>query len=283
MSRRPRSTEGRPPTIQAALDQAAAALQAQRFADAERLAASVLRSNRNHLAAAQILGQALLQQGRPEDAIEALRSPARRSLDPALETLLARAFADAGRDDEALDRLRAATARRPAYPLAFLELGDRLGQLGRHDEGIAVFSQGLALAPDAIVLSVGLAFLRLHRNERAEARALFDAVRAAAPQRRDALLGLAHVMVADGDYAGAAVLYRQALEARADDLATRVSLARCLLEMGAREAGEAALRDAARGADAMAGPAITALAAAPHGRLFLKPSAAADFLRGAAA
>jgi len=30
----------------------------------------------------------------------------------------------------------------------------------------------------------------------------------------------------------------------------------------------------------LAGPAIVALAAAPHGRFFLRPSAAAKFLRG---
>jgi len=282
MSQRPRPPEGRPPTIQAALDQAAAALQARNLADAERLAAGVLRSNRNHAAAAQLLGQALLLQGRAQDAIAALAGPARKSLDPALETLLARALTDAGRGGEALDRLRAATTRRPVYPLAFLELGDRLGQLGRDDEAVAVFAAGLEAAPDALVLKVGLAFLRLGRHELDAARALFAEVRTAAPHRRDALLGLAHVLVADADYEAAAALYRQALETRPDDLATRLSLAKCLLEMGAREAGETALRDAARGGNAIAGPAITALAAASHGRLFLRPSAAVDFLRGAA-
>ncbi len=49
--------------------------------------------------------------------------------------------------------------------------------------------------------------------------------------------------------------------------------------MGERDAGEASLREAMRGAPHMAGQAITTLAAASHGRFFLRPSAASKFLR----
>jgi hypothetical protein len=40
------------------------------------------------------------------------------------------------------------------------------------------------------------------------------------------------------------------------------------------------LRAAARAAPQIAGQAITSLAASSHGRFFLRPSAAAKFLRG---
>ncbi len=82
-----------------------------------------------------------------------------------------------------------------------------------------------------------------------------------------------------GEYAAAADLYRHALGLQPDDLVTRVNLGKCLLEMGERDAGEATLRAATRGSASLAGRAITALAAAPHGRFFLRPSAAAKFLR----
>ena len=59
----------------------------------------------------------------------------------------------------------------------------------------------------------------------------------------------------------------------------RNGLGICLLEMGERDAGEASLREAMRGAPHMAGQAITTLAAASHGRFFLRPSAASKFLR----
>jgi len=85
-------------------------------------------------------------------------------------------------------------------------------------------------------------------------------------------------MALDGEYAAAADLYRRALGLRPDDAATRVSLGKCLLELGEREAAEATLRAATRGSAQLAGPAIMALAASPHGRFFLRPSTAAKFL-----
>src|SRR4051812_41943848 len=85
--------------------------------------------------------------------------------------------------EAAVERLRQATLRRPADPRAFLELGDLLGRQGRCDEAIAVFEQGLALEPDAIVLRVGLGYVHLTRNDRAAARDQFLQVRAAAPAR----------------------------------------------------------------------------------------------------
>ena len=276
MSQRPRPPSERPSTILEALDRAAMALRAQRPDEAERLAAEVLKSDRGNAAAARVLGQALLMQGRPLEAVDPLQRAARRAPDPVIETLLGRALAEAGRTDDALDRLRQATTRRPAYPLAFVELGDQLGKLGRYDEALPVFEAGLALSPDAAVLRMAMGYLHLARHDRAPARALFLAVRAAAPERHDARLALAQVLTLDGDFAAAADLHREALALRPDDSATRIALAKCLLEMGERQAGEAALRTVAR--DGMAGPAIAALAAAPHGRVFLRPSAAAKFL-----
>ena len=256
------------------------ALQTQRPDVAEQLAAGVLKSNRSHQLAAQILGRALLLQDRSKEAIEPLERAARRGDDPVIETLLARALAHAGRDDEALAHLRRATLQRPPFPLAFLELGERLGKAGRFDEGRAVFESGLALAPDADMLRIGLGNLHLSRNARGEARRLFSQVRADGPQGRDAMLALAGVMALDGEYAAASGLYQRALQLRPDDAVTRISLGRCLLEMGQREAGEASLRAAARSASQLAGPALTTLASASHGRLFLRPGAAYEFLRG---
>lgn len=258
------------------------ALRQGRPDEAERLAAAVLQANPSAILAAQLLGQALLLLHRPGEAIEPLRSAAQRSHDPATETLLARALAAAGREDEAFDQLRRTTARRPAFALAFLELGDQLGDGGRVEEAIAAFERGLELAPDAEVLRVGLGHLHLKRNDRARARALFAQAHAASPDRHDAAVALARAMALDGEYAGAAELYRSALERRPEDAAARIGLGRCLLELGQRNAGEASLRVAMRTAPHAAGLAITALAAAAHGRLFLQPSAAAAFLRAQA-
>jgi predicted Zn-dependent protease len=261
-----------------ALERADLALMSQRLDEAMRLAGEVLQADPDNVAAGQILGTALLVQDRSAEAVAPLERAARLSEDAHIETLLARALANVGRREEAVDRLRQATGRRPAFPQAFLELGDQLGAAGRFEEAAAAFEDGLALIPDAAVLRVGLAHLLLKRNDRVRARALFEEVRAAAPQRYDALVGLAWVTAADGDYFAAARLFGTALAARPGDAVVRLELAKCLLELGDREAGEAALRAAAGGLAANAGPALVALAGTPHGRFFLRPSAAAKFL-----
>ncbi|MFY9952250.1 tetratricopeptide repeat protein [Bradyrhizobium sp.] len=279
MSKRPPSNLERPSPNNPALDKAILAFRMQRLDEAERLASDVLKSNRGNVVAADVLGRALLMQNRPKEAVDPLQRAARRSHDPAIEVLLAAALAAAGRNDVALDQLRRTTARRPPFPPAFIELGSQFGKLGRFDEGIAVLESGLALTPGVLDLLMGLGHLHLKRNDRAEARASFSQVLATAPQRHDALVALAKAMALDGEYAAAADLYRRALALQPDDAAIRVNLGKCLLEMGERDAGEATLRAATRGSAQLAGPAIVALAAAPHGRFFLRPSAAAKFLR----
>jgi tetratricopeptide (TPR) repeat protein len=281
MSKRPPipSIPERPGSSNQALEKAVLALRMQRPNEAERLSSRVLKSNRGDVLAAQVLGRALLMQNRPAEAIDPLERAARRSNDPMIETLLAGALAAAGRGDEALDQLRQATARRPPFLPAFLEHASQLRKIGQLDEAIAVLESGVALAPDAIDLRMELGYLHVNRNSRAEARAAFLQVLAAAPERSGAWAALAKVMALDGEYAAAAETFRRALALRPDDDVTRTSLGMCLLEMGERDAGEASLRAATHGDPQIAGRAITSLAACSHGRFFLRPSAVAKFLR----
>lgn len=262
------------------LESAVLALRMQRPQEAERLAAGILKSNRGNVLAARVLGRALLMQNRAAEAIVPLERAARRGDDPAIETELAIALAAAGRRDEALDQLRKITVRRPPFPQAFVEHGGLLAKIGRLEEAAAVLESGLALAPDVVELQIELGFVHLKRNDRARARAMFSQVLEMSPERTDVLPALARVMALDGDYAAAADLFRRALGLRPDDAMTRNNLGACLLEMGERETGEASLRAVVRNAPQMAGLAITSLAAASHGRFFLRPSAAAKFLRG---
>ena len=278
MSKQPPSPPETPATIAEALVQASRALQMQRPEEAERLARAVLKSSRVSVTATQILAAALAMQGRAAEAIDPLRRAARRGEDPAIETLLARALAAGGRQDEAVEQLRRATARRPAFPRAFVELGELLGAAGRFADAIAVFEDGLALMPEAVVLRIGLGYMHLRRNDRDKARDQFLLARTAAPERRDAVIALARVLALDGDFAAAADLYRLALQSRPEDAERRIELGKCLLELGRRDEAEAMLRATARGDALSAGPAIKALAATPHGRFFLRPSAAASFL-----
>lgn len=280
MSKRPPGLTApqRPNSSNPALERAIHTLRMSRPDEAERLAERVLKSDRGNSLAAQVLGRALVMQDRAVEAIVPLERAARRSDDPALDTQLAAALAAAGRIDEALDLFRRTTARRPPFPPAFLELGGQLSRIGRLEEAAAVLEQGLALTPDVLDLQMELGFVHLKRNQRPAARTMFLQVRAAAPERHDALLALAKVIALDGEYADAADLYRRALGLRPDDAVTRNNLASCQLEMGERDLGETSLRAVAGAAPQLAGMAITSLAAASHGRFFLRPSAAAKFL-----
>ena len=91
--------------------------------------------------------------------------------------------------------------------------------------------------------------------------------------------GVDFVAVPSTDWKRSRAFYVDTLGLRPDDAMSRNNLGLCLLEMGERDAGEASLRAAVRGVPQMAGLAITSLATASHGRFFLRPSAAAKFLR----
>lgn len=255
------------------------AFQMGRPDEAERIASAVLKANRGNILATQILGRALLMQNRAEEAIEPLRRAAKRSDDANIETVLASALIATGARDEALDLLRQTIQRQPPFLPAFAELGRELGKGGAFEEAVTVMERGLALAPGSPDLRMTLGHLHIKRNDRKTARELFTQVRAAAPDRYDALVGLAQVMALDGEYADAAELYKRAVALHPGDAITRINLAKCLLELGDREAGETALRTAAVDTT-MTGRSMVALAAAPHGRFFLRPSAAKKFLRG---
>src|SRR5579862_6057808 len=101
-----------------ALQSATAAIQAGRLDEAERLAAGVLEGNAGNLAAMQLLGTALLMQGRGQEALVPLERAARQSHNAATETWLAMALRQVGREEEARKRLYRAIKRRPPFPPA---------------------------------------------------------------------------------------------------------------------------------------------------------------------
>lgn len=262
------------------LERADLALRMQRFAEAEQIAAEVLKASRTNVAAVSILARALLAQNRGHEAIASLERAVRRGADPGLETLFGTALAAAGRIAEAIEQLRHTTERRPPFLPAFQELARQLAMAGRVEEAIAVAESAIALAPAAADLQLDLSRLHLYRNDRNKARTVLKTAQEAAPGRSDILSALARILFSDGDYAAAADTFRRALALSPDDAMARADLAACLLEMGDREAGEACLRSAYHGRPQMLARTTKALANASHGRFFLRPSALTKFLRG---
>jgi len=261
------------------LERAAAALRAHRPAEAEQLAAEILKASRADGAAISILAHALIAQNRAAEAIPHLEKVIRRADDPGLETLLGAALGSAGRRAEAIDQLRRTVARRPPFVPAVQELAGQLSASGRNEEAIAVVEEARALLPGQIELELAVARLHLACNARGTARAILADLREAAPGRTDIGIELARTMMLDGDYAAASDMYRHALGLNPDDALTRAELATCLLEMSQRDAGEAALRRAVQGRPQLLGRAAHALAVSSHGRFFFRPSALQKFLQ----
>ena len=260
------------------LQQAFMALRAKQFEIARQLATDALKSNRSDRNAVLILAHALIGLGRADEAAVPLEKAVRRSSDPEIETLLGHAMCGAGRASDGLAQLRRTAARRPPYLPAFQELAGQLANAGGIGEAIGIIEEALVLAPASVDLKLDLGRLHVRNNHRTEARAILAAAREAAPGRADILTELAAAQLLDGAYAEAADSYRHALGLRPDDMLSRANLATCLLEMGERDGGEAALRSVFRGRPHMLGRAAFALAASSHGRFFFRPSAAAKFL-----
>jgi tetratricopeptide (TPR) repeat protein len=141
-----------------------------------------------------------------------------------------------------------------------------------------MIEQALALAPASVDLQLDLGRMHVRNNNRAKARTVLTAARAIGPGRTDILTELAWAELLDGAYAEAADTYRHALGLRPDDALSRANLAICLMEMGERDGGEAALRSVYGGRPQMLSRAALTLAASSHGRFFFRPSAAAKFL-----
>jgi tetratricopeptide (TPR) repeat protein len=263
------------------LARATAALNGNRPDEAERLAADLLKRKPDHSRAPHILGYALLMQGRARDAIAALEAVVRSRRDPELDTQLAIALRQTGRHDDAVARLKRATNRRPPFPGAFYELGRLLSSLERHDEAIEAFRRGIDVAPMMPELSIELGQVLLARKKPADARIAFARALSISPDAPEALFGMARACQDGGAHREAAAHFRRYLVARPDDRNAWSGLGHSLLEIGERDAGYDCFRTAARGDPQHAGRALSSLVKSAHGRFWLKPSAATQFLQGA--
>lgn len=268
----------RPLSAGEAVQQAMFALNNQRPDEAERIAGEVLKHEPRHAGALHVFGCALLMQGRAQEAIAPLEAAARAQHNPEIDVQLAMALRNSGRLDDAVARLRRAIKRQPPFAPAFHELGCLLALQQRYDEAIEVFRRGLAVAPMMVQLSLQLGFVLMQCRRWADAKAAFAQAANVSPNSPEALFGLAKAHDELREYRAAAECYRCSLRARPDPL-TWHNLGRCLMMMGENEEGYDCLRFAVRGDPKRFGGVLGTVVKAPRGRFWLKPSAAARFLR----
>lgn len=258
------------------------ALRTRQFAQAEQIAASILKSSRMDRNATLLLAHALRGQNRGDEAIAPLERITRRGDDGEVETLLGALLCGAGRATDGIAQLRRTAARRPPYIPSFQELAGQLAKAGQYVEAISTVEGGLALAPDSVDLQLDLGRLLHDTSDFARAARVLTAARDAAPGRLDVLNQLGRVLVLHGDYAAAADAFRRVLAQYPDDRSTRAYLATSLFEQGERDAAEAALRSVIRGQPQLLGRAAFVMAAGSRGRFFFSQRDAAKFLGGEA-
>jgi tetratricopeptide (TPR) repeat protein len=262
------------------LEQARFALDTNRPADAERLAADILKANAGNREAAKILGYALIMLGRVDEAVAVLERAARGSHDPELETQLAIALRRCGRLDDAIDWLNRAVKRKPPFAAAFYELGPLLSSLQRFDEAVDVLRRGVAAAPMMPDMLVELGRAYDGANDRGNAAECFRRALAMNPDHAGARQALGVVMMSDRNYREAADLFRGMVAADPTDANARLHLAGCLLGLDEKDIAYACLRAANEKGQQYYGRALRTLVTSSRGRLWLRPSAAAKFLKG---
>ncbi|MDE2356997.1 MAG: hypothetical protein KGL69_09615 [Alphaproteobacteria bacterium] len=227
------------------------ALRDRRWAEAEALAEAAWAADPAAPLAVQILAQARLG--------------------------LADAQSAAGQAPAAIATLTRACAMRPAPLSAFIRLGEALKSAGDLAGAEAAFLEGLGLAPDAQALWLGLASVRMARDDRDGARAALARLDA---DRFGACVAWGQLATLEGAFSEAAEWFARARAQRPDFAPVRLEWARALGEAGDRALAEAELRALGQAGAAPLGRLILALADSAHGRAFLRPRDAAAFLTG---
>lgn len=261
------------------LREAAAALSGGRPHDAERLAAAVIASDPRNTLGLHIFGGAVLAQGRAAEAIAPLEAAVRVHHDARIETLLGRALRESGRVDEALTRLKRAARRRPPHVPAFYEYGCLLSFLDRHEEAIAIFREGLAVAPMVPDLWIQLGYALLRRRSCSDAKAAFARGLEISSVAPGGLFGMAKAHQELGESEAAAGYFRRYLAVKPNDASAWLNLGQCLLEIDQSDAGYECFRTIVRADSRLYGTVLLALAKSARGRFWIKPSDAARFLR----
>jgi tetratricopeptide (TPR) repeat protein len=276
--KKPGRSPPRPSPVDEAVQRARMALEARRPAEAEQMLRVALGHDARHAGALQLLGIALLTQGRAHEAAVPLEQAVREHADPVGETYLGIAQRQSGRVDAALDRLQRAAERQPPFGLAFHELGVLLFSQRRLAEAEAVLRRGLTVAPAMAELSIMLGGIHLDRGEREDAKLAFARALANAPGHPGAVFGMGTACMDNGEFTRAAERFRQILARDPGYAMARINLGNCLIELGQWDEGVDCLRTAVRAAPALYGKALRIVVSAGRGRFWLKPSAAAEFL-----
>ncbi len=178
-----------------------------------------------------VLAQSLVQLGRGEEALEALRPLlADQPLNPRLKLLAGSALRLAGRPQEAQEYLKEARQAAETQQPATAELIEVLASDGKLLEAAELLQEFMARQGTTLAGLTRLATLWARAGERDKAMAVVEQVLEKDPQHREALLLGALLHAGRGEVAEAEQYFRKVLAADPDDADAAMGLARVLVD-----------------------------------------------------
>jgi len=174
------------------------------------------------------LGEIYLRQGKNDRAAEAFKKAVAMSKDdgrPNSQAYRGLALAYLGQDkpEQAIQTLRGAVDAFPADASVHAALAEVFVTTGDIDRGLAEYDKRLQLEP-GIDAELDLARTYTKKHIAAKAEPLFQKVLKEAPEHRPALLGLADLYLATGNYEAAEKALARALKADPQDTSTLARL-----------------------------------------------------------
>lgn len=171
----------------------------------------------NHLAH-DLLGVALNQQGRSEEALrEHLESLRLKPAAAIPQNNAGVALQHLGRFDEAITRHQEAIRLKPRYPEAFYNLGTALERRGRFEEAVTNYLQAITLRPTYADAHFNLGTLQLRLGRWEDARQQFERTLALAPDSPDVLNNLGLALMNLGRFDQAIQSFERAIQLKPDD------------------------------------------------------------------
>jgi len=226
-----------PPKLRDAYRQALTALRMGNAGSAERQLQAIQAAAPGEAGSLQLLGAALLAQGKIAPAIETLeRAVAAAPDEPLARVELARAYRQGDRLEAARELLRRLVREAPTLPSAWLAYGDLLVDLELFADARFAFEQARLLDPERARIERATAALVALDHRSAERT--FRAVLRADPSHVGALCGLAALALSVGHTQDAERLLRHAQRQSAHALLLQRGLVHTLLAAGRLEEAE---------------------------------------------
>jgi tetratricopeptide (TPR) repeat protein len=214
---------------------------ALRHADAARFFATARHGANDPYAAAYNQTLMLIEAGRPGEAVRVADELFATGTRPAeLYNLVSRAYAAAGRVQEAYDALRTAARLEPTSPDHYLDLASIALDHLNYDLGLEIVDVGLRNLPESWTLYLQRGVLLATKGELGSAEREFETARRLAPTEPAPYAALAMVWVQSGQADKAVTVLREEWRRRPGDHVLPYTFAMALMRSGVDPASPAA-------------------------------------------